>query len=268
MNWLESMILGLIQGLTEFLPVSSSGHLTIGQELLGLNTSAADNLLFDIVVHAATVLSTIVVLWHEISHLFVGTFSTPKWNAEKEYVAKIFLSMVPVFVVGMFFKEQVEEIFSSGLLVVGICLTITALLLGFAYYAKPRTKEKITWLDSFIIGIGQAIAVLPGLSRSGTTIATGLLLGDRKEQVAQFSFIMVLIPVLGQALLSALDIVKDPTTISGIGIVPVVVGFLSAFIAGAFACKFMIELVKRGRLIWFSAYCFIVGIIVIISSII
>lgn len=260
------MILGLVQGLTEFLPVSSSGHLTIGQELLGLNTSAADNLLFDIVVHAATVLSTIVVLWSEISRLFVGTFGTPKWNPEKEYVAKIFLSMVPVFIIGMFFKDQVEGIFGSGLLIVGICLIVTALLLGFAYYAKPRTKENITWLDSFIIGIGQAVAVLPGLSRSGTTIATGLLLGDRKEQVAQFSFIMVLIPVLGQALLSALDIAKDPATIAGIGVAPVIVGFISAFVAGAFACKFMIELVKRGKLIWFSAYCLIVGLIVIIST--
>lgn len=266
MNWLEAMILGLVQGLTEFLPVSSSGHLTIGQELLGLNTSAADNLLFDIVVHAATVLSTIVVLWAEISRLFVGTFGTPKWNPEKEYVAKIFLSMVPVFIIGMFFKDQVEGIFGSGLLIVGICLIVTALLLGFAYYAKPRTKENITWLDAFIIGIGQAVAVLPGLSRSGTTIATGLLLGDRKEHVAQFSFLMVLIPVLGQALLSALDIVKDPSTIAGIGIAPVIVGFISAFIAGAFACKFMIELVKRGKLIWFSAYCLIVGLIVIIST--
>lgn len=266
MNWLEAMILGLVQGLTEFLPVSSSGHLTIGQELLGLNTSAADNLLFDIVVHAATVLSTIVVLWAEISRLFAGTFGTAKWNPEKEYVAKIFLSMIPVFVIGMFFKDYVENIFGSGLLIVGICLIVTALLLGFAYYAKPRAKENITWLDAFIIGIGQAVAVLPGLSRSGTTIATGLLLGDRKEQVAQFSFLMVLIPVLGQALLSALDIVKDPSTIAGIGIAPVIVGFISAFIAGAFACKFMIELVKRGKLIWFSAYCLIVGLIVIIST--
>ncbi|MCQ2343788.1 MAG: undecaprenyl-diphosphate phosphatase [Paludibacteraceae bacterium] len=266
MNWLEATILGLIQGLTEFLPVSSSGHLTIGQQLLGLNTSAADNLLFDIVVHAATVLSTIVILWNEISQLFVGTFTTTKWNYEKEYVAKIFLSMIPVFVVGMFFKDEVENLFGSGLLLVGICLTITALLLAFAYYAKPRIKKNITWLDAFVIGIGQAVAVLPGLSRSGTTIATGLLLGDRKEQVAQFSFIMVLIPVLGQALLSALDIVKDSTAIAGIGVAPIVAGFIAAFIAGSFACKFMIELVKRGKLIWFAWYCLIIGLIVIISS--
>ena len=268
MNWLQALILGLIQGLTEFLPVSSSGHLTIGQELLGLDTSAADNLLFDITVHAATVLSTIVVLWHEISQLFVGTFTTKKWNAEKEYVAKICVSMIPVFVVGMFFKDKVEAIFGSGLLIVGICLMITALLLGFAYFAKPRTKEKITWLDSFIIGIGQAIAVLPGLSRSGTTIATGLLLGDKKEQVAQFSFLMVLVPVLGQAFLSLLDIIKDPTTIAGIGVAPIIVGFVAAFVAGAFACKFMIELVKRGKLIWFAAYCMIVGAIVTITTLI
>ena len=268
MNWLQALILGLVQGLTEYLPVSSSGHLTIAQELLGLNTSAADNLLFDITVHAATVLSTIVVLWHEIKQLFVGTFTTPKWNTEKEYVAKICISMIPVFVIGMFFKDKVEAIFGSGLLVVGICLMITALLLGFAYFAKPRTKENITWLDSFIIGLAQAIAVLPGLSRSGTTIATGLLLGDRKEQVAHFSFLMVLIPVLGQAFLSFLDILKDPTTIAGIGVAPIIVGFISAFVAGAFACKFMIELVKRGKLIWFAVYCMLVGAIVTITTLI
>ena len=266
MNWFEALILGLIQGLTEFLPVSSSGHLTIGQELLHLNTSASENLMFDIVVHAATVLSTIVILWHEIKQLFLGTFTTTKWNAEKEYVAKVCISMIPVFVVGMFFKDEVEAIFGSGLLLVGICLCVTALLLGFAYFSKPRQKEDITYLDSFIIGLGQAVSVLPGLSRSGTTIATGLLLGDKKEKVAQFSFIMVLIPVLGEAFLSCIDVIKDPTQIAGLGITPLIVGFLAAFVAGAFACKFMIELVKRGKLIYFAAYCLVIGAIAIICS--
>lgn len=266
MSWIEALILGLVQGLTEFLPVSSSGHLTIGQELLKLDTSASENLMFDIVVHAATVLSTIVILWPEIKDLFIGTFNTPKWNEEKDYVAKICVSMIPVFVVGMFFKDQVEDIFGSGLLLVGICLCVTALLLTFAYYSKPRQKENISYLDAFIIGLGQAIAVLPGLSRSGTTIATGLILGNKKEKVAQFSFIMVLIPVLGQALLSCKDVLEEPALISNIGALPLIVGFLAAFIAGAFACKFMIELVKRGKLIYFAIYCLLAGTAAIIYS--
>lgn len=266
MSWIEALILGLIQGLTEFLPVSSSGHLTIGQELLHLDTSASENLMFDIVVHAATVLSTIVILWHEICQLFKGTFTTTKWNEEKDYVAKIFVSMIPVFVVGMFFKDEVEAIFGSGLLIVGTCLCVTALLLAFAYFAKPRQKENITYLDAFIIGIGQAIAVLPGLSRSGTTIATGLILGNKKEKVAQFSFIMVLIPVLGQAILSCKDVIEEPALISNIGFWPLVVGFLAAFAAGAFACRFMIELVKRGKLIYFAIYCLLAGVASILYS--
>lgn len=266
MSWIEALILGLIQGLTEFLPVSSSGHLTIGQELLHLDTSASENLMFDIVVHAATVLSTIVILWHEICQLFKGTFTTTKWNEEKDYVAKIFVSMIPVFVVGMFFKDEVEAIFGSGLLIVGTCLCVTALLLAFAYFAKPRQKENITYLDAFIIGIGQAIAVLPGLSRSGTTIATGLILGNKKEKVAQFSFIMVLIPVLGQAILSCKDVIEEPALISNIGFWPLVVGFLAAFAAGAFACRFMIELVKRGKLIYFAIYCLLAGVASILCS--
>lgn len=263
MNWLEALLLGLIQGLTEFLPVSSSGHLTIGQEILNLNTSSADNLLFTVTVHAATVLSTIVILWKEIEGLFKGTFFTKEWNNEKIYVSKIFLSMIPVFVVGMFFKEEVEAIFGSGLLIVGCCLLLTASLLTFAYYAKPRQKETISWLDAFIIGVGQAIAVLPGLSRSGTTIATGLLLGNKKESVAQFSFLMVLIPILGETLLNIIDMIQDPSLVGGVGIFPLTLGFLAAFLSGCLACKFMINLVKKGKLIYFAIYCAIVGAITI-----
>lgn len=263
MNWLEALLLGLIQGLTEFLPVSSSGHLTIGQEILNLNTSSADNLLFTVTVHTATVLSTIVILWKEIEGLFKGTFFTKEWNNEKIYVSKIFLSMIPVFVVGMFFKEEVEAIFGSGLLIVGCCLLLTASLLTFAYYAKPRQKETISWLDAFIIGVGQAIAVLPGLSRSGTTIATGLLLGNKKESVAQFSFLMVLIPILGETFLNVLDMIEDPSLVGGVGIFPLTVGFWAAFLSGCLACKFMINLVKKGKLIYFAIYCAIVGAITI-----
>lgn len=267
MNWLEALLLGILQGLTEFLPVSSSGHLTIGQELLNLNTSAADNLLFTVTVHAATVLSTIVILWKEIEKLFRGTFSTTKWNDEKTYVAKILLSCIPVMIVGLFFKEQVEAIFGSGLLTVGCCLLLTATLLTFAYYAKPRKKENISYRDAFIIGLGQAIAVLPGLSRSGTTIATGLILGNKKEKVSHFSFLMVLIPILGETFLNVIDIVKEPAILEGVGAMPLIVGFLGAFLSGCFACKFMINLVNKGKLIYFAIYCAIAGIITIIFSI-
>ena len=267
MNWLEALLLGILQGLTEFLPVSSSGHLAIGQEILNLNTSAADNLLFTVTVHAATVLSTIVILWKEIEHLFKGTFFSMKWNPEKEYVAKILLSIIPVMIVGLFFKDKVEAIFGSGLLVVGCCLLLTATLLTFAYYAKPRKKENISYRDAFIIGLGQALAVLPGLSRSGTTIATGLILGNKKESIAQFSFLMVLIPILGETFLNIIDMIKEPALLNGVGFVPLFIGFLGAFISGCFACKFMINLVKKGKLIYFAIYCAIAGAITIIFAI-
>ncbi len=266
MNWLESLLLGILQGLTEFLPVSSSGHLTIGQEILNLDTSAADNLLFTVTVHAATVLSTIVILWKEIENLFKGTFLTVKWNPEKEYVAKILLSCIPVMIVGLFFKDYVEDIFGRGLLIVGCCLLVTATLLTFAYYAKPRKKENISYLDAFIIGLSQAVAVLPGLSRSGTTIATGLILGNKKESIAQFSFLMVLIPILGETFLNVINIIKDPASIGGIGFMPLAVGFLGAFLSGCLACKFMIGLVKKGKLIYFAIYCALAGAATIIFS--
>ena len=266
MNWLQALLLGILQGLTEFLPVSSSGHLTIGQELLNLNTSAADNLLFTVTVHAATVLSTIVILWKEIENLFKGTFFSMKWNAEKEYVSKILLSIIPVMIVGLFFKDQVEAIFGSGLLIVGCCLLLTATLLTFAYYAKPRKKETISYRDAFIIGLGQALAVLPGLSRSGTTIATGLILGNKKESIAQFSFLMVLIPILGETFLNVIDMIKEPALLGGIGVMPLLTGFLGAFLSGCLACKFMINLVKKGKLIYFAIYCAIIGVITIIFA--
>ena len=265
MSWLEALILGIIQGLTEFLPVSSSGHLTIGQELLNLNTSAAENLQFDVIVHAATVFSVIVILRKEITQLLKGTFSTLKWNEEKIYVLKIFLSMVPILIVGLFFKNQVKEFFAGGLLLVGCCLLLTALLLTFAYFTKHRKRRKISYLDSFIIGVSQAIAVLPGLSRSGTTIATGLLLGNRKEAVAKFSFLMVLVPVLGESLLSVKDIIQNPESTS-IGLLPLLIGFIAAFATGCFACKFMINIVTKGRLIYFAIYCAFIGSIAILYS--
>jgi len=258
MSWWQALILGIIQGLTEFLPVSSSGHLTIGQTLLGIQFEEGDMLLFDVLVHAATVCATLVVLWKEVCQILRGTFLTPKWNAEKQYAGKILLSMVPVFVVGMFFKDQVEAVFGSGLVVVGVCLILTACLLAFAQYAKPRPKTEIGWMDSFLIGLSQAVAVLPGLSRSGTTIATGILLGNQKEQVAQFSFLMVLVPILGQAFLDAKDVLQGEVT-THLSWVVMLVGFVSAFVVGAAACKWMISIVKRQKLIYFAVYCLLIG---------
>ena len=263
MDWLEALILGLIQGLTEYLPVSSSGHLAIGAKLFGL--SGEENLAFTVAVHVATVLSTLVILWKEIVWLFKGFFKF-KWNDEMKYVVNILISMIPVAVVGFLFKDTVEEIFGSGLLVVGICLLVTAALLAFAYFAKPRQKEKISMLDAFIIGIAQAVAVLPGLSRSGSTIATGLLLGNKKEKLAQFSFLMVIPPILGEALLDVLKMAKGSAdaTMNSIGFLPLAVGFITAFVVGCLACKWMINIVKKGKLIWFAVYCAIVGLVSII----
>lgn len=263
MDWIQALILGLIQGLTEYLPVSSSGHLTIGQEILGV--SGEDNLAFDVVVHVATVLSTLVVLWSEVVWIVKGFFKF-QMNDEMRYVINILVSMIPVGIVGVFFKEQVEAIFGSGLLVVGICLLITATLLTFTYFARPRQKEKISVRDAFIIGVAQACAVLPGLSRSGSTIATGLLLGNKKERLAQFSFIMVIPPILGEALLNVLKAAQGEEIFATIGTVPLVVGFAAAFLSGCVACKWMINIVKRGKLIYFGIYCAIVGLISIAYS--
>jgi len=267
MSWIEALILGVVQGLTEFLPVSSSGHLEIGQALLG--TSGEDNLTFAVLVHTATVLSTITVLWREVAKLFQGTFSTLKWNEEKDYVAKILVSMIPVFIVGMFFKEQVESFFGNGLLLVGVCLLVTACLLALSEWLQRKRQgagHEVGYRDAIIIGLSQACAVLPGLSRSGTTIATGLLCGVKKESVAQFSFLMVLIPILGESFLDLLKLLKGEI-VSSLEILPAVVGFIAAFVTGCFACRFMIEIVRRQRLVWFALYCAVVGLIAIITSI-
>lgn len=264
MTWFEALILGLVQGLTEYLPVSSSGHLAIGQALFGMN-DGADNLMFTVAVHVATILSTIVILWSEIDWILKGLFKF-KLNDETKYVLNIIVSMIPVGVVGLLFKDQVEEIFGSGLLVVGCCLLITAALLTFSYYAKPRQKEHISMKDAFIIGLAQAVAVLPGVSRSGSTIATGLMLGNKKESLAQFSFLMVIPPILGEALLDIMKMVKGENVMGGIDTLPVIVGFVAAFLAGCVACKWMINIVKRGKLICFGIYCAIVGVVTIICS--
>lgn len=267
MNTLEALFMGLVQGLTEYLPVSSSGHLAIAANLFGID--GEQNLTFTIAVHVATVLSTIVILWREIVWIFKGLFT---WdgtlNNQQRYALAILVSMIPVGIVGVFFKDYVEEIFGSGLLVVGCCLLVTAALLIFSYYAKPRHKAHVSLADAFVIGLAQAVAVLPGVSRSGSTIATGLLLGNRKESLAQFSFLMVIPPILGEALLDILKVIGGETeaATAGIGIVPLAVGFLTAFVSGCVACRWMIDIVKRGKLIYFGIYCAIVGALLIVFS--
>ena len=260
MSWLEALILGIIQGLTEYLPVSSSGHLAIGSGLFGIE--GEENLAFTITVHVATVFSTLVILWKEIDWIFRGLFKF-QMNAETRYVINILVSMIPIGIVGLFFKDTVEEIFGSGLLIVGCMLLLTATLLTFSYYAKPRQKENISLKDAFIIGLAQACAVMPGLSRSGTTIATGLLLGKTKEKLAQFSFLMVIPPILGEALLDILKALKGEEVAGDIPTISLVVGFLAAFISGCLACKWMINIVKKGKLIYFAIYCAIAGLVTI-----
>ena len=264
MSWFEALILGLVQGLTEYLPISSSGHLAIGSALFGVG--GEENLTFTVAVHVATVLSTVVILWKEIVWIFQDLFKG-KWNEGTRYAVNILISMIPVAIVGFFFKDKVEAIFGSGLLVVGCCLLVTAMLLAFSYFAKPRQREKISPLHAFIIGIAQALAVLPGLSRSGSTIATGLLLGNKKEKLAQFSFLMVIPPILGEALLDVKDIVTegaDAALGGNLSLGVLAIGFLAAFLAGCAACKWMINIVRKGKLIWFAIYCALVGLATII----
>ncbi len=276
MNWIDALIMGIVQGLAEYLPISSSGHLEICHDLLGLELSGAESLEFDVMLHVATVLSTIVVLWKEFVPLCTSFF-TFKRDANFNYVIKILVSCIPVAVVGLFFKETIEEFFGGGLGVVGICLCVTAALLAFSYFFRTRETfaaknpaqvgRDITMLDAFIIGCSQAVAVLPGLSRSGTTIATGILLGDRRDKVAQFSFFMVIIPILGEALLALKDIITGRSvTEAAIGWIPMLGDFMASFIVGCGACKWMLEIVKKGKLVWFAVYCLIVGIICIITG--
>lgn len=285
MEWFEAVLLGLIQGLTEFLPVSSSGHLEIGKVLLGVETT--DDLLFTTMVHAATVLSTIVVFHNQIWDLLKGFFTGLKdWkivknekggrylscNDQTDYLLKIALSMIPVMIVGLFFKDQVEGLFGS-IHVVGVALIVTALLLFFSDYAsRPGVKSifpanehrnGISYWQAFAIGLGQAFAVVPGLSRSGTTISTGLICGVRREVMAQFSFLMVLIPILGETFL---EVVGGEFGASSVGALALVLGFVSAFLSGFFACKVMIALVKKAKLSWFALYCLIAAVCIFIFA--
>lgn len=271
MDWLQALILGLVQGLTEYLPVSSSGHLELGKIILGPQAEAG-GLTFDIVVHVATVLSTLVILWKEIVWILQGLLKF-KWNDETRYTLNILISMIPVGVVGLCFKDSIEALYGDSqhttLLVVGCCLLVTATLLALTHFYVPKERETISPLHAFIIGIAQAVAVLPGLSRSGSTIATGLLLGNSRKSLAQFSFLMVIPPILGEALLdfkhifapSAEYIAEHGAEMVSVPASSLIVGFIGAFISGCFACKWMIALVKKCKLIYFAAYCAVIGIV-------
>lgn len=261
MSWIEALILGIIQGLTEFLPVSSSGHLEIGSVLLGAQSS--DNLLFAVVVHLATALATIVVFKKDILSLLRDILKF-QWNESTQFAVKILLSMLPVFIVAILFKDQIEEIFTGNLLLVGSMLLITGGLLLFAHYKNDGNKS-VGFLSAIAIGLAQAFAVLPGISRSGSTIATALILGVERTKAARFSFLMVLIPILGASLLELLDYTKEPAA-HAISMSSLAVGFIAAFIAGLVACKWMLKIVKQGKLTYFAIYCFIVGLIAIISA--
>lgn len=285
MEWFEAVLLGLIQGLTEFLPISSSGHLEIGKVLLGVETQ--DDLLFTTMVHAATVLSTVVVFRHQIRDLLKGLFCGIKdirvakdgsgrmslvCNDQTDYLLKMVVSMIPVLVVGLFFKDKVESLFGS-IHVVGGALIVTAVLLFFSDYASrpgvrsifPANEYRngISYWQAFAVGLGQAFAVVPGLSRSGTTISTGLICGVKREVMAQFSFLMVLVPILGETFL---EIVGGEFGTSSVGALALVLGFVSAFVSGLFACKVMIALVKKAKLVWFALYCLIASVCIFVFA--
>lgn len=276
MEWWQALILGIVQGLTEFLPVSSSGHLMIFKELLGVD--AEGFLDFTVTVHFATVLSTVIVFWSAIWSLLKGIFKF-RYNDETDYVAKLIVSMAPVAVVGLFFKDSVEALFGESLFVVAISLIITALLLFLSDNAGrfsgrrkpsagadvPERRNGISFLQAFVVGLGQACAVAPGLSRSGTTIATGLLCGVKRDVMAQFSFLMVLVPILGEQLLSVIDAVGE-----GAGLVlPVtdlLLGFIGAFVAGLVSCKAMVAIVRKARLTYFALYCLVVALMLLLFA--
>lgn len=264
MTWIEALILGIIQGFTEFLPVSSSGHLAIGNTIFGINNTGSENLLFSLCVHAATVLSTVVVLHKDITNAFSGVFKF-RYNDETKFVVQIIISMIPVAIIGLFFKDSVEVLFENQLIFVGLALLVTASLLIMSQLVKKSDKE-MSPFKAFIVGIAQAVAIIPGLSRSGSTIATGLLLGVKRETIARFSFLMVIIPVLGE---SVLEILKGEFTASSgnISILVLIVGFLGAFISGLIACKAMITIVKKAKLHYFAIYCMFLGIGILLYSI-
>lgn len=259
MNVWEAIVLGIVQGLTEFLPVSSSGHLIIGKELFGIDGGGTT---FEVAVHAGTVLSTILVFRKDIAQLFAGLFKF-KWNEQTAFLFNIAVSMLPLALIYVLMGDKLESMYGAySINIVGFALIATALLLAFAHYRKSKNRP-INTGNAFMIGVAQTIAVIPGLSRSGTTIATGLILGCRREDVARFSFLMVLVPILGETFLKLIGGEFTPAA-SGFSTVSLLSGFVAAFVSGTLACKAMIAIVKRSKLLWFAAYCAVVGAAVLI----
>ncbi len=263
MTWIEALILGLVQGLTEFLPVSSSGHLELGSVLL--NTTSGDNLLFAVIVHAATALSTIIVFRKDIGEILKGllTFS---WNESWKFATLILVSMIPVGIVGVFFEDRISELFTGNLMLVGSMLLVTALLLFFTYFKNDGTRS-VSYFQAVVMGVAQTIAILPGISRSGATIATGLLIGVDKERATRFSFLMVLPPIIGASLLKTKDYLEAPMAHKGLEAMSMIIGFLAALISGYVACRWMVNIVKKGKLYYFAIYCSVIGLIAIISQV-
>jgi undecaprenyl-diphosphatase len=261
MSIIEAIILGIIQGLTEFLPVSSSGHLELAKVILGDNSIPEESLLFTIVLHFATALSTLVIFRKEIFEIFEGLFKF-QWNKETQFSLKIIVSMIPTVFIGLFFEEEIASLFGGQILLVGSMLLITALLLLLADKAKDTTKN-VTFRNAVVVGISQAIAILPGISRSGATISTAVLLGIDRTKAAKFSFLMVVPLIVGKVIK---DISSGEINSISSDITPMIIGFFAAFVAGLLACKWMIALVKKSKLIYFSVYCAIAGTIAIIYA--
>lgn len=259
MGILEAIALGIIQGLTEFLPVSSSGHFILAKALMGGDALPEENKLFLVFLHGATALSTVVIFRKDIGKIFKGLFEF-KWNDETKFASFIVLSMIPAAIVGIFFEDKIDELFTTNLTLVGLMLIITSLLLVLADRAK-KTHKKVSGFEAIVIGIAQAIAIAPGISRSGATISTSVLLGIDRDKAARFSFLMVVPLILGKMLIDLKDIFNKEIEVPETSEVSLIAGFIAAFVVGLFACKWMIALVKRAKLTSFAIYCFIVGVI-------
>jgi len=259
---LHAILLGIIQGLTEFLPVSSSGHLEIMKVILGNNQVASKSELMTVVLHFATALSTIVIFRYEITNIFKGIFLNKKKD-DFLFSVKIILSMIPAVLIGLIFEDEMESLFNNKISFVGLMLILTGAILFLADKAKT-TNKKVNFMDAIIIGLSQAIAIIPGISRSGATISTAVLLGIDKEKAAKFSFLMVVPLIFGKIFKELIDgggeiFAKDE-------FLALSAGFIAAFITGIFACKWMIKIVKNSKLKYFSIYCFIIGLSAIIIS--
>jgi undecaprenyl-diphosphatase len=263
MTHLQAFLMGLLQGLTEFLPVSSSGHLELMKAIFGIHSEKS--MVFTVVVHGATVLSIIVVFWKDIWHL-IKAFFRFRWDDDMKYIAKLLLSAVPAGIVGLLFEKQLEEFFTGNVLFVGLMLWVTTIFLVLTIWAKDRQRPINFW-DSLIIGLAQAVAVIPGISRSGATISTGLLLGNKKDEVAKFSFLMVIIPVIGANFMEIMQNHGNLQAASNISFGALAIGFVTAFVSGVLACKYMIHLVRKSKISYFAIYTFIIGLIAVIYGV-